>query len=223
MENIITIDIETIGTQREDVIKYIAGKITHPGNISKAETIAKWNEESKPAAIQEAIDKTGLDGTFGQVVCIGVAVGNTEPFASCAANEVDVLTNFNTYLDAMVTPNHVLQACIVGHNVAAFDLQFLLQRYMVNKVNPHPIIARAAQARPWESDKVYDTMIQFAGVGNRVSLDKLLLAFGMEGKGDITGKDVWPMWKAGKHLEIAEYCLDDVRKTREVYKRMTFQ
>jgi len=94
---------------------------------------------------------------------------------------------------------------------------------MVNKVRPHPIIARAAQARPWESDKVYDTMIQFAGVGNRISLDKLCLAFGMEGKGDISGADVWPMWQAGKHVEIAEYCLSDVRKTREVYKRMTFR
>lgn len=223
MENIITIDIETIPTQREDVKEYIASKVTHPGNISKAETIAKWNEESRPAAVQEAIDKTGLDGAFGQVICIGVAVGETEPFVSVGQNETDILANFSAYLDAMVTPNHNLQACIVGHNVSAFDLRFLLQRHMVNKVKPHPIIARAAQARPWESDKVYDTMIQFAGVGNRISLDKLCLAFGMEGKGDISGADVWPMWQAGKHVEIAEYCLSDVRKTRDVYKRMTFR
>jgi len=227
MEHIITIDIETIPTQREDVKQYISSKVTHPGNISKAETIAKWNEESRPAAIEEAIAKTGLDGAFGQVVCIGISVGDIVPSVFIGPNETDVLTSLNVYLDENVTPNHNLhaglQACIVGHNVSAFDLRFLLQRHMVNKVKPHPIIARAAQARPWESDKVYDTMIQFAGVGNRISLDKLCLAFGMEGKGDISGADVWPMWQAGKHAEIAEYCLSDVRKTREAYKRMTFQ
>lgn len=48
MENIITLDIETIPAQRDDIREYVASKVTHPGNISKAETIAKWNEEKPP-------------------------------------------------------------------------------------------------------------------------------------------------------------------------------
>jgi len=223
MENIITLDIETIPTQRDDIKEYVSSKVTHPGNISKAETIAKWNEESRPAAVQEAIDKTGLDGAFGQVVCIGVAFGDAEPMVFCGPDESAILQDFNLALASQVTPNHILQACIVGHNVSAFDLRFLLQRSIVNKTKPHPIIARSAQAKPWESDKVYDTMTQFAGHGNRISLDKLCLALGLPGKGDVSGKDVWPMIQAGKYKEVAEYCMDDVRKTRTVYKRMTFQ
>ena len=40
----------------------------------------------------------------------------------------------------------------------------------------------AAQAKPWELEKVYDTMIQWAGVGKTVSLDKLCRALGLPGK-----------------------------------------
>ena len=35
------LDIETIQTDRPEVREFIAASVTHPGNISKAETIAK--------------------------------------------------------------------------------------------------------------------------------------------------------------------------------------
>lgn len=222
MLNCIHLDIETIPTQRQDVRDFIAKTVTHPGTISKAETIAKWNEESRPAAIQEAIDKTGLDGAFGQIVCIGFDLCDAgEADAIYGLDEADVLTRFN---DALKVIRHadLLSTTIVGHNVSGFDLRFLLQRHIVNGIRPHPLIARAAQAKPWETEKVFDTMVQFAGVGNRISLDKLCLALGLPGKGDITGADVWPMVQAGKLAEVADYCIDDVRKTRAVFKRMTF-
>jgi predicted PolB exonuclease-like 3'-5' exonuclease len=45
---------------------------------------------------------------------------------------------------------------------------------------------------------------------------------GIPGKGDMDGSKVWPMFQAGQHKEIASYCMDDVRRTREMHKRMTF-
>ena len=216
------LDLETIPTQREDVRKYIASKVTHPGNISKAETIAKWNEESRPAAVQEAIEKTSLDGAFGQIVCAGLAIDDADPVVISNMDEREVLFGLNAALSTAIRQNDVLSTTIVGHNVSAFDLRFLLQRYMVNQIRPHAVIVRSAQAKPWESDKVFDTMVQFAGPGNRISMDKLCLAFGLPGKGDITGADVWPMAQAGRLEEVAAYCADDVRKTRNVYRRMTF-
>lgn len=65
------LDIETLPADRHDVRNYIAATVKPPGNISKAETIAKWEAESKPGAIAEAIDKTSFDGAFGRVCCIG--------------------------------------------------------------------------------------------------------------------------------------------------------
>jgi len=219
----IYIDIETIPTQRADVREYIATTVTHPGNISKAETIAKWNEESRPAAFQEAVAKTGLDGAFGQIVCIGYdLLDDGAPCVVSGLDEAMLLTQFNTVLRNELRESDAFSTTIVGHNVANFDLRFLLQRYMVNGIRPHPIIHRAAQAKPWEIEKIYDTMIQFAGVGKTISLNKLCMAFSLPGKGDIDGSMVWPMVQLGKLNEVAEYCKSDVFKTRAVFKRMVF-
>ena len=76
---IITLDIETIPTARPDVIEHIKRKIAPPGNISKAETIAAWEETQRPIAEAEAIHKTGLKGAFGRVVCTGLALDAADP------------------------------------------------------------------------------------------------------------------------------------------------
>jgi len=223
MNNFLFLDIETIPTQRDDIKAYVAAKVTHPGNISKAETIAKWNDESRPGAVDDAIGKTGLDGAFGQVVCIGYdAHDDGAPASIYGMDEGLVLETFNQHLNQHMHAADVSSTAVVGHNVAGFDLRFLLQRYIVNGIRPHPLIHRAAQAKPWEVEKVYDTMIQFAGVGNKISLDKLCMALSLPGKSDIDGSMVWPMVQAGKLAEVAAYCEQDVIKTRAVFKRMTF-
>jgi len=137
-------------------------------------------------------------------------------------NEKHLLMGLTDWLNENINNREILTTSIVGHNVAAFDLRFLIQRHIVNGIKPHQLIRLAAEAKPWEKEKVYDTMLQFAGVGNRISLDKLCTALGLPGKGDISGADVWPMVQAGKLEDVAEYCKDDVRKTRDVFKRMTF-
>ena len=241
MNNVIYIDIETIPTQRQDVKDYfsesIADELTQalesvkaPSNYKDEAKIADYIEAAKinlksefAAKRDAAVNKTGLDGAFGQVVCVGMDLrdgGN--PVVIRSMDEAELLRSVNDTLSDEVSASDTHSTAVVGHNVSAFDLRFLAQRYMVNGIRPHPLIARAAQAKPWESEKVYDTMIQFAGVGNRISLDKLCLALGLPGKGDITGADVWPMVQAGRLDEVAAYCADDVIKTRAVFKRMTF-
>ena len=121
-----------------------------------------------------------------------------------------------------IKPQTELAAQIIGHNVSAFDLRFLVQRSMILGVKPHPVLARAAACKPWETDRVYDTMVQWAGVGNRISLDKLCKALGIPGKGDLDGSKVWDYVQAGRIAEVADYCADDVRKVWAVYQRMTF-
>lgn len=241
MNDLIYLDIETIPTQRQDVRDYFSESIADelaqalesvkaPSNYKDEAKIAdyietaKMNLKSEFAAKRDAaVNKTGLDGAFGQVVCVSVDTRDDgEPAVVSGMNEADLLCDLNFLMNREFDSSDNHSTSIVGHNVSAFDLRFLMQRYMVNGIRPHPIIARAAQAKPWESEKVYDTMIQFAGVGNRISLDKLCLALGLPGKGDITGSDVWPMVQAGKLAEVAEYCRQDVIKTRAVFKRMTF-
>ena len=221
--NHIILDIETIQTQRDDVAAYIAATVKPPATYKKPESIAAWHKEEGPQAIADAVAKTGLDGAFGQVVCIGYDLHDTgEPDAVYGLDERDVLMRFNAALDTI--PHNMHNATtVVGHNVSAFDLRYLWQRYVVNGIRPHPIINMAAQAKSCDV-KIYDTMTQFAGHGNRISLDKLCLALGIPSpKGDMDGSMVNQAVKDGRLLEVVEYCKRDVKATREVYRRMTFK
>lgn len=223
MYRTIVIDLETIPTDRQDVRDFIAKMVTPPGTIKLPASIEKWNAENKPAAIDEAVAKTGLDGTFGRVCCIGYAIDDSgEPASICGLDEAFVLTEFNSALNA-IPVNQWSAVTVVGHNVSSFDLRFLVQRYIVNGIKPHAIIASAARAKPYETEKVFDTMVQWnPDRDKRTSLDKLCMALGIEGKGEFTWEDVYPAFKEGRLGDIATYCEHDVKITREVFRRMTF-
>jgi predicted PolB exonuclease-like 3'-5' exonuclease len=212
-------DIETIPTQNNAVIESIAADIKPPATMKKAETIAEWEANQKADAINEAVAKTSFDGAFGQICCIGWAIDNEPVFASYGSEE-DILNQFFTDISERYDASQDVRPIFIGHNVSAFDLRFLFQRSIILGIKPPSCIP--FNAKSWD-DKIFDTMAYFAGFGNRISLDKLSKALGLEGKNGITGADVWPMYQAGKIAEIAEYCKHDVELTREVYKKLTFK
>ena len=218
----IYLDIETIPTDRQDVRDYIAATVTHPATMSKPETIAKWEQEAKPAAIEEAVSKTALDGTFGRVCVIGWRIeGKSAMVSLSATDEAGVLRDFAEAM-ATIPVNEQFKCAIVGHNVA-WDVRFLHQRYVLHGIKPPLVLSRAAQAKPWESDKLYDTMIQWAGVGNRISLEKLCLAMRYPSpKADMDGSQVAQYVAAGRIGEVAQYCLKDVDAVEFIHSRMTF-
>jgi hypothetical protein len=218
------LDIESIPTQRDAVRDYLSTSLKDqllkdmesvcaPANYKDAEKIAEYCANKKKALqdefagkLQEKIEATALDGSFGQVFCIGWAFDDG-PVTSCyGMDESVVLTGFARAM-SKVPATKLYQTTVVGHNVSAFDLRFLLQRHIINSVRPEPVITRAAQAKPWEQEKVYDTMVQWAGVGNRISLDKLCLALSVPSpKGELDGSKVWQWVQDGRHEEVSEYC-----------------
>ena len=215
------LDIETIPTQRSDVKADLLANLKPPGTFKKPESIAEWFRTEADAAMDIEYRKTGLDGAYGEVIVIGVAVDDDDPITFCGPENY-TLHQLNVFLDNIENPNDVLT---VGHCVVSFDLRFLMHRYMVNGIKPHKILRLANQAKPWDTDKVYDTMTQWAGFGNRVSLDKLCKALGITSpkENGMDGTKVWDFFQAGRIVDIEEYCKDDVSATRKVYKRMTFQ
>ena len=219
------LDIETLPSDRADVRELLARKVTHPGTISKPETIAKWNAESRPAAIDEAVAKTGLDGTFGRVCVIGWAIDDGPvQTVSSATDELGLLVEF---LDRLkISHQDLFSTCVIGHNITGFDLRFLVQRHIVHGIQPNAVIHRASQAKPWEIDKVYDTMVQWSGGAARPggSLEKLCMALSIKSpKGEIDGSQVAAAVAAGRIEEVAAYCKRDVEAVRQVHARMTFQ
>jgi len=219
----ITIDIETIGTKRQDVRDYIAASIKPPGTIKLAASIEKWHKESKAEAVAEAVDKTSFDGAFGQVVCIGYKIDDNVTEVIYGLDEADMLLHFNAVLESLPASER-FTTCVIGHNVIAFVLRFLMQRYIVNSIKPHIVLHRAVTAKTYESEKVHDTMLQFAGFGKTISLDKLCFALGVPtSKGEMDGSMVGQAVADGRIEEVAEYCKKDVDATYEVFKRMTFK
>ena len=246
------LDLETLPAQRPDVLEEIRAAeaealtaallaVKPPGNYKKQETIDEWMATEAPKMKQALIDasaanvdaayrKTGLDGTFGQICVIGWALNdgdvNTIWNHDWAGSERELLESFGCALTDAIPSNMERMTCVVGHNVAGFDLRYLAQRSIVNNVRPHRVIAAAAQAKPWELDRVYDTMVQWGGTGAKPggSLDKLCRALSIPTpKGDITGATVWDAVQAGRIAEVAAYCARDVSAVRAIHRRMTFQ
>lgn len=215
----ITIDIETIPSQEGWVYEYVAADVKPPATITKADTLANWYETKHAAAVQDALAKTSFDGAMCHIICIGVQVDDDEPVTFYATKHIDerqMLIDFYKHIFSLGDYAH----SFIGHNAVQFDMKLIRHRGIILGVNPPPVIMRLNDDK-W-GDKIFDTMLRW-DAKNFISLDKLCLALGIDGKGDFTGKDVYKAWQNGEESKIRAYCADDVKKTRSVYKRMTFK
>lgn len=238
----IVFDIETIPVQDPFHIADISASmdadleralenVRAPANYKDAEKIDAYVSQAREGlrqghkeAVQAAINKTSFDGGLGQIVCIGWAV-NDEPAQVVgvedlsSASEVGLLETWFRYLGKLHSTSGT-RPVLIGHNSNAFDIPFVWKRAMVLGVRPPVWFPR--DPKPW-GESTFDTMTQWAGTKDRISMDRLCKILGIEGKGDgPTGADVWPMVQAGELKEVAAYCMDDVDRTRHIYKRMTF-
>lgn len=245
------IDIETIPAQRPDILAHMEQSmwesveaekqalaaalegIKAPANYKDEAKIADYIAERRKSLLAEfdaklaafdvklaeKIAGTGLDGAFGQVFCIGWAWddGDVRTVLCDALDGKTEAIVLSEFFEDM--PTGLRQVRVIGHNVANFDLRFLKQRAMVLGVKPP--LSLPFDAKPWD-ETIFDTMVQFAGVGKTIGLDRLALALGIPGKAGLSGADVWPMVQEGHYEEVADYCVRDVELTRAVFRRMTF-
>lgn len=220
----IYLDLETLPSADPAVRDMLGAKIAPPGNISKAETIAKWEAETKPGLIDEAVKKTALDGTFGSIAVIGLAFGDASPMAFSAPQAVrsehDMLRQFMATIDTQCTSQ--TRPIFGGHNLHGFDLPFLWKRCVINGVKPSPWLPLGV--KPW-SDRIADTMLMWDdNREKRISLDNLCRVLGIKSsKGDLDGSKAAEHWEAGRYQEVIDYCCADIVATRECHRRLTFQ
>ncbi|MDE3023709.1 MAG: hypothetical protein KGI54_17985 [Pseudomonadota bacterium] len=253
----IYLDIETIPAQDPTVLQSIREELSHdfkaPSGltkekaaeelgidaekakyISKDSMLARWVERFRDEKLEEVAEekwrRTSFDGALGHIAVIGYAIDNDDPGSVWnlipEADEAEVLSEFFAIIRDSYSPSSDRLPVIVGHNVIDFDLRFIFQRAVILGIEPPAVIP--FYARPWD-DRVFDTMTRWAGIGNRVSLDKLCKVLGISQKGaelngeDIDGSMVWDFIKAGRIEDVATYCAGDVMRTREIYKRLTFK
>lgn len=228
MSKFLFLDIETIPSQSAEVVAQIEAEVRPPASMSKPETIAKWNEEQRPAVVTEKWLKTSFDGARGHVVAISFTFGEgavTNLFNWDYRNyrgEADLLKETFDTISGRCPAGF---ATVVGHNVAGFDLRFLFQRAAVHGIKPPPCIKW--HAKPWDAN-ILDTQILWTGSANEhVRLDELCRIFGIARKGseideEIDGSMVWDFVRAGKIEKVSTYCGGDVERVREVARRLTF-
>lgn len=214
----IYLDIETIPTQHQDLVDYIGESVKPPGNMKKAETIAKWELEEKPEAIINAVNSSALDGCFNHIVCIGFAFDDLPVetlYIDNVNNEADMLHRFYDRLKEHYTM--LSGKTWVGHNIIGFDLPVLKQRSILLGVKPPPSIPN--DGKPWEKNP-FDTMTQW-DKRNFVKLEKLAKVMGFEAK-SMNGADVYQAWKEKREADIRSYCAGDVELVRKIHARMEF-
>lgn len=222
------LDIETAPTNDKEVIQSIRDSITAPGNYSKPESIQKWMDENLEAETDKLVRKTALDGLYGQIISIAWAIDDKDVKAVFRTSyddaEADILNAFLTTVANSKDRYGQRQAIStwIGHYISGFDLRFIWQRCVVNKVKP--AIRIPYDSKPWGND-IFDTKVEWSGMNGYSggsSLDKLTKAMGGSGKGEINGANVFDYWKAGEIEKVVEYNMQDVEDCRMLYKRMNF-
>ncbi len=104
----------------------------------------------------------------------------------------------------------------ITFNGRSFDCPFIMIRSAVNRIKPTKDLMpnRYADAHI----DLLDQLTFFGASRRKFSLDMWCRAFGIKSpKGEgITGYDVKDLYRAGKSLDIARYCVGDLRATREL-------
>ncbi len=219
------IDIETIPDQTPGVLQNFIDEVKAPGQYKKTESIQKWHDEIGPEIGALDYARTSLNGISGEICSIAWSLGDGEPQSLLrrpGESEKGLLRLFWVQLSKQA--NEMVDGWPrlrwIGFNIIAFNMRFLQQRCWITGVKPSftiPVDARHG------SDSVYDCMKAWAGWKGYVSQDAIAKALGLEGKGDITGADVWPVYEAGEYDKIEAYNRSDVKTVMEIYKRLTWK
>lgn len=214
---IITFDIETLPTIDSEVVEQLRASIKPPATHKKPETITAWMEENAESELKALVAKTSFDGLYGRIACIAWSDGDGVFASGAHQTEREAIELFYAFI-----ANECLDdSKFCGHNLAGFDLPFLKHRSMILGIKPPKAMWQAMNAKPWDGF-IQDTMLMWSPEREkRVSMDKLCKAFGIEGKGDFDGSMVAETWPVDPQ-KVIDYCKDDVRRTIEIYKRLTF-
>jgi hypothetical protein len=206
-------DIETVGKDFESLGRQIQEYL-----LRYAETEGE-KEEIK--------DRLSFYPLTGEIVTIGLLDPDTQKGKVFFQNVGDPLLPFeedNVFYETG-TEKEILEkfwTVIKGYdqfitfNGRSFDCPFILVRSAVHRIRPR---------RDLMPNRYNDTHIDlleqltFYGASRRrFSLDMWCRTFGIKSpkEGGITGDEVKELFKAGRHLDIARYCMGDLRATKEL-------
>ncbi len=177
----------------------------------------------------EAKDSTSFFPLTAEVVAIGMLEAETEKgfvfyqngemFPSkqvegdityVSGSEKEILSQFWGQLK-----NYSL---VVTFNGRVFDCPFLMLRSAMNKVRPSRNLMPYRYGFKEHVD-LADQLTFYDAMRRKFGLHMWCRSFGIPSpkEGGVDGLQVKGMFKEGKYLEIARYCLGDIRATKQLY------
>src|SRR3954463_10413987 len=217
----LVIDIETVGIPWEELDPYVREYLIKGLSDGDAE---------------EARRAGGLSPFRGRIVAIGVI--NIEDGRSCVLYEVPGQTelrvervNTRTYISG--SEKQILEkfwqffdddSRFISFNGRQFDGPFLMIRSAIHGVMPKRDLVGYRYGYHPNCD--LREALNFFGTTNsrqfKFNLDLACKTFGVEtSKSEgIDGRSVETWYRAGRHREIATYCLEDVRATAQLYEKI---
>ena len=196
----IYIDVESIPSQRVDIMARIAAK--HLDDPKKAD------EEHR---------KTSLNAAYGEIVCVCYAIDD-EPVQTLSRDWRDLGAEREMLRSLVSIVREQRDVRFVAHN-ADFDRTFIRQRCLVQGVEA-PKVLTGAGAKPWEAGWQCTMQMWTGTLQGRISLDELALALGVQGKDGMHGSKVWDAVMAGEVDKVISHCQQDVECLRQVHKRL---
>jgi DNA polymerase elongation subunit (family B) len=209
----IIFDIETVGKDFETL------------DSPTQEYLLKYaGSEDEKEEIKERLSFYPLTG---EIVTIGMLDTNTQKGKVFFQNAGDPLLPFEEdhVLYETGSEKEILDkfwTVIKGYNQfvtfngRCFDCPFILIRSAVHKIKPRRDLMpnRYGDAHI----DLLDQLTFYGAVRKRFNLDMWCRVFGIKSpKGDgITGDEIKALFKAGRYLDIARYCVGDLRATREL-------
>ena len=198
--------------------------------ISAGDMKAQWEDKmasTKSAGVaQDKWEKTSFNPDVALVacICIGCFLDGKYKTASFAqtffTTEAEMLEEFHFAVNNICSKNgaQVTKPNFIGHNIAKFDLPFIWKRSAINNVETCRGV-KWVDAR--HGANCFDTMIAWAGFGNRISADNLCKILNIKGKTEgMDGSKVYDTWQTDPQ-KVINYCHDDVALVKQIHERLT--
>lgn len=209
--------------------------------ISAGDMKAQWEIEmaaTKSADVaQDKWEKTSFNPDVAPIACICIGWFDDSEYKTATFMQTEFISEAEMLEEFHFTVNNIcskhgaqgasegyLQSLpltkpsFIGHNVAKFDLPFIWKRSVINDVE-------TCRGVKWIDARhgvnCFDTMIAWAGFGNRISADNLCRILNIKGKTEgMDGSKVYDTWQVDPQ-KVVNYCHDDVALVKEIHKRLT--
>jgi hypothetical protein len=116
-------------------------------------------------------------------------------------------------LDEIIRP--VWGATLLTYNGRRFDLPLLAFHYARQQLRP----SRSLAFNRYDLKTNLDLceVFSFQGAGRLISMEEVSLGLGLPSpKEDLDGTKVGAAWRAGRYLDVARYCVGDVRRLNQL-------